>query len=182
MTTPVPPNEPEAPIGFVPSGRPVLRFVAVLTILTVGFTALWWSGLVAARVDLAVGGGFNSRTNRGMAVVTVRNRGPLFAEVSPPVASPRSDGAAFRPPVRVTGLSHAKAVHLRGGELVRFTVNYAIDCSGYAKAANSERGAVGPVLRLGVHVEGPLGSGRTITHAEQALGPSCFEPAETEPR
>lgn len=166
----------EAPSVFVPSGRPVLRFVAALVGVAAVFAAVWWSGLFAARVDVSVSDGFDRRTNTGVAVITVRNEGPLRARVSRPTLWSWPDsGQSFEPPVRVTTQSQGRD-RVDGGDTTRFTLRYAVDCEGYDRARNTERGAVSPSLRLRLHAQGRLGSGRSIDHAPIALIGACGDP------
>jgi hypothetical protein len=171
----------EAPSVFVPSGRPVVRFVAVLAGVAAVFVVLWWSGLFAARVDISVSAGFDRQTNTGVAVVMVRNEGSLRARVGPLTLWSRPDsGRYYEPPVRVTGQAPRREVRVDGGDTTRFTVRYAVDCAEYDRARDSERGAVGPSLRLRLHAEGVVGSGRSITHAEVALVGACGDPIDLE--
>lgn len=168
----------QAPV-FVLSGRPVLRFVAALVGVAAVFAALWWSGLFAARVDASVSNGFDRRTNTGVAVVTVRNEGPLRARVSRLTLWSRPDAEHyFEAPARVTAQSQGRD-RVDGGGTTRFTVRYAVDCEGYDRARNTERGAVSTSLRLRLHAQGVLGSGRSIAHAEIPLVGACGDPVDS---
>ena len=171
----------EVPTDFAPSGRPVVRFVAVLMGVAVVFVGMWWSGLFAARVHISVVDGFDRRTNTGIARVTVQNEGALGARVGPLTLWTWPDSnPSFEPPVRVTGQAPARKVRVDAGDVARFTVRYSVDCEGYDRARNSERGALSPGLRLRLHAQGHLGAGRSITHAEIALVGACGDPIDVE--
>jgi hypothetical protein len=64
-----------------------------------------------------------------------------------------------------------------GGALVRFTVRYAGNCDDVARYERSERGWVGPGLRVRLQVEGYLGTGRALTERELDL-PRRLRPAD----
>jgi hypothetical protein len=168
---------PEAPTVFAPTGRPVVRFVVVLTGVAAVFAALWWCGLFAARVEVSVSERFDPATNSGIALVTVRNEGPLPVRVLPPRQAPRQ-GRYFEPPVRLSAPAPARQVRVDGGDTARFTVRYSVDCSGYDRARHTERGAVSPSLRLRLDVKGPMGTARPSTHDEIALAGACGDPID----
>ena len=171
----------EAPSVFVPSGRPVTRFVVMLASVAAVFALLGWSGLFAARVHISVADGFDRQTNTGVAVVTVKNEGPLRMQVGPLTLASRPDaGRYYEPPIRVTGQAPREDVRVDGNHTTRFTVRYEVDCTEYDRARNSERGAVSPALRPRLRAQGFLGSGRSITHAEVALVGACGDPIDAE--
>ena len=178
MTVPAREAPEAAPSVVVPTARPVVRFVAVLGGVAVVLVALWWSGLVAARVELSVSDRFDRRTNEGVALLTVRNAGPLRVRVAPPRQAPRPGPSYFEPPVRLSVEAPARPVRVEAGGSTRFIVRYTVDCSGYARAGNTERGAVSPSLRLRVRVEGFLGMARSRTHDEVALVGACGDPVD----
>jgi hypothetical protein len=165
----------EAPSVFVPTGRPVARFVAVLGGVAAAFAALWWSGLFATRVEMSVSDRFDRQTNSGVAFVTVRNRGPLPARVAPPQLASRQ-GRYFEPPVRLIVQAPARQVRLDGGDTTRFTVRFVVDCFGYDRARNTERGVVSASLRPRLRVKGSLGAARSIGRDEIVLPGACGEP------
>jgi hypothetical protein len=167
----------EAPSAFVPSGRPVVRFVVMLASVAAVFAGLGWSGVFAARVHVSVSDEFDPLTNTGIAVVDVRNEGPLGTRVGPLTLSSRRDGgSSYEPLVRVTGKAPRREVRLDSDDTMRFTVRYAVECTGYDRARNSERGAVSPSLRLRLHTRGFLGSGRSISASDVALVGACGDP------
>jgi hypothetical protein len=167
---------PEAPPVFVPTGRPVVRFVVALTGVAAVFGALWWCGLFAARVEVSVSSRFDPGTDRGTAIVTVRNEAPLPARVLPPRQAPRH--GAFEPPVRLSVHAPARQVRVDGGDSANFTIRYWVDCSGYDRARHTERGAVSPSLRLRLDVKGPVGAARPSTYDEVALMGACGDPID----
>jgi len=87
---------------YVPTGRPVRRFVVAQVVLVALFGALWWSGLVAPRLGLGdrANGSYELASGRATATVTLRNESPAAVEVlgaslgdgRVPVASMRVDG------------------------------------------------------------------------------------------
>ena len=103
VTVPAQDAPEAAPSVFVPTGRPVVRFVAVLGGVAVVLVALWWSGLVAARVELSVVGPLRPADQQGVALLTVRNEGPLPVRVAPAAAGAQTGPEllrAARPTVR----------------------------------------------------------------------------------
>ncbi|MDX6720466.1 MAG: hypothetical protein QOJ63_2720 [Solirubrobacteraceae bacterium] len=157
---------------FAATGRPVVRFVALLCAAAAILVALWWTGVFAARVTISVRDGFDRRTNTGVAVVAVRNEGRLPVRVGPPRLAARGDRRYFEPPVRVTRRSPVAAVRTTAGDAARFTVGYAVDCRDVDRRRRSQRGAVSPELRL----RGALGTARSTTR-EVALAGACGEPS-----
>src|SRR4051812_8806048 len=109
---------------FVPRGRPVLRFVSVLTGIAIVATAVWWAGLAAARVDLSIDSRFDAASNSGAALVTMHNRAPLEAWVSEVGVAPDSHGRSY---VRLIARDRDGVLHLRGGTRQRVTITYTVD-------------------------------------------------------
>ena len=169
----------QATSAFVPTGRPVIRFVAALSGIAAVFAALWWSGLVAPRLAVTVSGDFDHRTNTGVATVSVHNQGPLAARVASMELPPTPGSDYFEPPVQLMDQPLAQPVHIDGGDTARFNVRYAVDCDGADRARNSERGYVTPRLRIRLRVEGPVGAEQSVPAVEQrALSGACGEPID----
>jgi len=88
--------------SYVPTGRPVRRFVVAQVALATLFGALWWSGLVAPRLGLGskANGSYELASGRATATLTLRNASPFAMEVlgaslgggGVPVATVRLDG------------------------------------------------------------------------------------------
>jgi len=67
---------------FVPTARPVRRFVAVLAVVAVVFGALWWSGYAAPRISAkAVGVHVDPATGRASTLLELRNDAPTSVVV-----------------------------------------------------------------------------------------------------
>ncbi len=67
---------------FVPTARPVRRFVAVLAVVAVAFGAWWWSGYAAPRISAkAAGVHVDPATGRASTVLALRNDGPTSVVV-----------------------------------------------------------------------------------------------------
>ena len=153
---------------FVPSGNPVRRFVAGVATIAGVFVLLWWTGLVAPRVTLAVDERFDAASNQGEAIVTAQNRGLLPATVEPPelrdILSEPSAGTVI---VRRTGVEPGSEVRVAGGGEVAFTLRFAVDCDRYHRAVNTPQGVTGPALDVRLRAEGPLGGDRrAVSYAE----------------
>lgn len=153
---------------FVPSGNPVRRFVAGVATIAGVFIVLWWTGLVAPRVNLAVDERFDAATNQGEVIVTAQNRGLLPATIEPPelrdILSEPSAGKAI---VRRMGVEPGSEVRVAGGGDVTFSLRFAVDCDRYHRAVNTPQGVPGPALDIRLRAEGPLGGDRrAVSFAE----------------
>jgi hypothetical protein len=156
---------------FVPVGSPVRRFVGGLAAVAVFFGLVWWSGLVAARVEVTVAEQrFDPVANIGSAAVFMRNEGELRARVE----NLRFAGAY----VSVVGRpSPAGPFTLGPGDFVRVVVEYTVDCARYARDAMTPRGVTSPSLRVRVRVVGAVGAGRSVER-EMVVSGACGEPEE----
>ncbi len=161
---------------FVPSGNPVRRFVAGVATIAGVFAVLWWTGLVAPRVTLAVDERFDAGTNQGEAIVTARNQGLLPATVEPPeLRDIWSEPSADKVIVRRTGVEPGSEVRVAGGDEVAFTVRFAVDCDRYHRAVSTTQGVLGPALDVRLRAEGPLGGDRRAV-SFAALDRACRQP------
>lgn len=159
---------------FVPTRRPVVRFVATLAAVAVVLAGLWWSGLFAARVRVNLSNSFDASSNTGVAVVVVRNQGPFPARVGTLGLATTPGGSYRTPQLRLSGLPSPQ-VRLGGGQSARFTVTYTVDCAGAERARNSPGGYVTPDLDVRASVRGPAGTVRSAG-ARSVLTGACGEP------
>jgi hypothetical protein len=166
--------------GFVPSGHPVRRFVAGLAAVAAVFVALWWTGLVAPRLELSVDDRFDPGARQGEAVVTVRNQAPLPATVEPPELRDRWGGSSAEEiVVRQTGVTPDHEMRVEGGSVATFTVRFTVDCDRYHRAVNTVSGATDPALELRLRAQGPLGGDRRALSYTN-LARACGLPVEGE--
>jgi hypothetical protein len=150
---------------FVPTGRPVARFVAGLAALSAVFALLWWTGLFNARLEVSVtNGSFQRDTGTGQAEARIHNPAPLTATVR------RVDQSG--PWVHVTA-EPTDEVRLRGGATTTITVRYTVDCAGYDRAFRTPAGTTGPDLALRLRVHGPLGGQRWLQAVAIGLAGAC---------
>jgi hypothetical protein len=149
---------------FVPKGRPVARFVAVVAALSVALGLIWATGVFSPRVDfdieqLQVG-------SPGRAAIRVHNAGMTAARVQAvDVDDPYVHLAAPSPTVLVA--AHADA---------RIAIRFVVDCASYQADARTASGATGPSLRLRLRVRGPAGAWHRVSLPADAPVP-CGEPA-----
>src|SRR5581483_31255 len=112
-------------VVFVPSGRPVLRFVSVLGGLAVVLLALSWTGAIAPRVQLRViRSTFDNPAQSGTVTLTVTNRGPAAAYVGRVTSG--------NPYVHVAPAGTARVRRIGGGTSERINFSYRFDCAGFA--------------------------------------------------
>lgn len=164
------PSAGTAPV-FVPTGRPVVRFVAWLAALSAVFALLWWTGMFSARLGVSTSrGSFQRDTNTGQAEVEIHNRAVLAATIS------RVEQAG--PWLHVTAWEPAGELRQRGGATTTVTVHYTVDCAGYHRATLTRAGTTGPDLVLGLRVAGYLGGERRLR--TMAIGlPACGQSIDT---
>lgn len=145
-------------VVFVPSGRPVLRFVSVLGGLAVVLLALSWTGALAPRVQLRViRSTFDNPAQSGTVTLTVTNRGPAAAYVGRVTSG--------NPYVHVAPAGTARVRRIGGGTSERINFSYRFDCAGFAPS---------PELRIRVYVRGVFGVGRWLTVWSSPEAPMCF--------
>lgn len=172
------PAAPASATSFVPTGNPVRRFVAGVAAVAAVFIGLWWTGLVAPRVAVAVDERFDAGTNQGEAIVTARNEGMLAATVDPPdVRDLWSEPGGDNVIVRSTGVQPDREVRVAGGDEVTFTIRFAVDCERYHRTVFTPRGTAAPALHIRLRAEGPLGGDRravSFTEFERACRPGAL--------
>ncbi|CAN5258380.1 hypothetical protein BH18ACT4_BH18ACT4_11460 [soil metagenome] len=170
-------SQADAAPAFAPTGPPVVCFFAVLAAVAAVFAALWWSGLVAARVSIDVSNDFDRRSGTGVAEVVVRNVGPLPVDVGPLELSSRPDGRNMEPPVVLEGGAPPVLARLKSGDEVRVTVRYSVDCEG-VNLGDDEGGYADPSLRVRLRAEGAVGVGRPVDADEAVLAGACGQPVD----
>jgi hypothetical protein len=139
---------------FVPTGRPVVRFVAAVAAIAIVCAVTWGSALFNARVEVT----FQSwqAAPVGTAVVAVHNQGPTTARVR--VRDVNERFVHLTAPVR--------EVRIAGDATGHLSVHYRVDCAGYERAVDTPAGATSPSLRLVVVAAGPLGGGHSFVPSE----------------
>jgi hypothetical protein len=117
------------PLAFVPTRRPVRRFVWVAGVIAALSFAAWGLGLAAPRLDGAVTTySLNLRTGRATVEVDLENEGPLPVELRS-VTVPDA-------PVTMLGF-RARHRTLRGGQGTPLVIQLRVDC---ARVRRSESG------------------------------------------
>jgi hypothetical protein len=156
----------QADVAFVPSGRPVARFVTVLAVTAVLLTALSWSGLMAphAHVEMTFRR-YVGMTRSGVSVLLVRNQGPMRAELA--------EVASGDPYVRITRTTPATPQRINAGDVVRINVEYSVDCARFARDRSTSHGATEPNVAARVRVQGAVGRGRWINASGGPSGGLC---------
>lgn len=153
MTAPTPMHADRDEPVLHSVGRPVIRFVAALSIVAAALGALWWTGLFAPRVHVTVA---RVDAARRVAVVVVRNDAPVAVEVervavslSGGVVAPSRPGGTWRPlPHEIVGVADADLTLRASAER---TFEVVVRCA-------TDGGALG----VEVDVRTPGGSRRTI--------------------
>lgn len=148
-------------VAFVPSGRPVARFVTALVAIALVLVAVAWSGLFAPRVRVSVDQGtFDQVTKHGTAVVMIHNLGPASARIDKVRLAGRY--------VRSTPPRYDRS--MKRDARARVAATYSIDCDAYR--ADLPKGATDPALQVRVHVVGAGASGRWVR--AESTGSSNF--------
>lgn len=140
------------PTVFVPRGRPVVRFVAAIALVSAALTVVWATGLFNPRVEVALDR-WTMSGGDGEAVVVIRNEGPTQAHVR--VEELNDPFAHFTSPI--------VELHIGPGKEGRVELPFTVDCDAYETARRSSRGATDPSLRLVVRARGALGPGHLIS-------------------
>lgn len=145
---------------FVPSGRPVRRFVVAQLLLALLFGALWWSGLTAPRLNASTESTtYDERNGVVTARVRVFNNAPLTEEVRSVAVG---DEPAMLESVRVDGRDSAGgARRIAGGGAASMIVEF---------PCRFDDDAFQP-LRLTVRT--PIGVNRTRVVGTVQLPPEC---------
>lgn len=149
---------------FVPSGRPVARFVTGLAVIFVLLGVLAWSGLVAPHVAVHVSANTYSIPARsGEVWAVVENRGP-----SPAYIGPITSGNRF---VHLVSSRGAVGRRVDGGASTRVAFAFKIDC-GFASR---------PDLDVRVRVRGVAGLGRSLRVYSAPVDARCVDGRPTRP-
>lgn len=144
--------------AFVPTGRPVVRFVSVLGALMAVLAAFSWSGAASPHVAVQlVEESFDNPRQSGTVVVVVTNRGPAAAYVDRITSGNRS--------VHVVASRGAGGRRVSGGAAVRVTFAFTFDCAGFAPL---------PVLDIRVRVRALVGLTRSIFVDSRPEDAMCF--------
>jgi hypothetical protein len=163
---------PTEPPPFVPTARPVRRFVVALAILAVVLVLLWWSAVLAPRLSAV---GRQPVPETGTLRFDLHNDGPSSFEVR---------GVSFGPPVGYDGIE-AESVLVDGhdvasgaadvpsGASVRVDVRVSVDCARLAGPYPPPDSSWYITDELaGVRVKAPAGTEHTeVVHLAGALNP-----------
>jgi hypothetical protein len=144
---------------YLPTGRPVARFVIAQVVVAVLLGALWWTGLAAPRLSLRESdGSYNTVSGRTTATVQLRNLSPLAVEVR---RASLGDGRLTLDSVTVDGRELAGASgRIPGGETATMVLVYTC-LPGAGNGAPSPPSPRGPTMRLHLTVGTPVGLERT---------------------
>ena len=156
--------------AFVPRGRPVARFVAVVVLMGAVLAAIWATGAANPRLELAFDS-WEGTVREGRAVLVVRNEGLTDARVHIVDVADAYVRLARDVP----------EVELDGGEVRRFTLHYVVDCPGFQRNTQTPGGATDPGLALVVRTKGPIGPSHQLRWGSDALslGATCEPPLST---
>lgn len=156
--------------SYVPTGRPVRRFVVAQVVLAVLFAALWWSGLVAPRLGsrLRSTGPYDRASGQVTAKLDLHNTSPVAVEVR---SVTLGDGRLKVDSVQVNGRDIATGGHrLAGGGVATMVIEFAC-----RPAEDDDRlGGPRPVwIGLEITVRTPIGLERTRPAGRVSLHPAC---------